>query len=81
MSLLQYFGRWEEQARTVDASGACARRGRPPSQYLRMSGRRGPSGEAVMDRGRQGRANELLFALVLIAGRPERSGSRTQPRS
>ena len=66
MSLLQYFGRWEEQARTVDASGAW-RAWATAQPVLEDVGSALALGEAVMDRGRQGRANELLFALVLIA--------------
>ena len=66
MSLQQYFGRWEEQARTVDASGAW--RGWAAAQpVLEAVGSALALGEAVMDRGQQGRANDLLFSLVLIA--------------
>ena len=66
MSLQQYFGRWEEQARTVDASGAW-RAWATAQPVLEDVGSALALGEAVMDRGQQGRANELLFALVLIA--------------
>lgn len=65
MSLQQFFGRWEEQAHTIDASGRW-RRWATAQPALAPVGSASGLGEAVTDRARQGRANELLLALVRV---------------
>lgn len=63
MSLDQFFGRWQEQARTADHSGRW-RRWVEAQPALGQVGSAYVLGEAVTDRGQPARANELLYALV-----------------
>ncbi len=65
MSLQQYFGRWEEQAHTIDASGAW-RAWADAQPVLAKVGSAAALGGVVTDQGQQARANELLFALVRV---------------
>lgn len=65
MSLQQIFGRWEEQAHTIDAAG-CWRRWSAAQPDLAQVGSACALGEVVTDRAQQARANELLLALVRV---------------
>ncbi len=65
MSMQQFFGRWQEQARTVEASG-CWRRWAQAQPALAEVVSASALGEVVRDRAQQGRANELLLALVRV---------------
>jgi len=63
MSLQQYFGRWEEQAHTIDASGSW-RTWSDAQPVLAQVGSAAALGVVVMDRRQPVRANQLLLALV-----------------
>ncbi len=63
MSLQQYFGRWGEQAHTIDASGSW-RTWSDAQPVLAQVGSAAALGVVVMDRRQPVRANQLLLALV-----------------
>ena len=63
MSLQQYFGRWEGQAHTIDASGSW-RTWSDAQPVLAQVGSAAALSVVVMDRRQPVRANELLLALV-----------------
>lgn len=65
MSLQQYFGRWEGQAHTIDASGAW-RAWADAQPVLGEFASAAALGQVVTHQGQQARANELLFALVRV---------------
>ena len=66
MSLVRFFGRWQEQAASVDASGRWGRWvEREPG--LAAAGSAAELGDLVADRSDPGRANEFLLALVRVA--------------